>query len=166
MFGIGITRDIRCAKCGYRLSGLPSNICPECGQAFDVRDPTSYVWRVLNGRAYLSGAILGSAVMFSPLVLLPIVRMVVAHCGPLARGTQDRLFTIQVVAYIFLVAIGWLISGSSIRTGRAALRGSGIVTEHRGITRAGYLLALLTFLVPIIVLIGGLAVMVITAICS
>ena len=25
----------RCAKCGYLLYGLPSNICPECGTPFE-----------------------------------------------------------------------------------------------------------------------------------
>ncbi len=27
---------MRCLKCDYNLTGLPSGLCPECGQAFDV----------------------------------------------------------------------------------------------------------------------------------
>ena len=41
------TLDARCLSCGYRLWGLPSNRCPECGRAFDLKDPWT-VW--LPGR--------------------------------------------------------------------------------------------------------------------
>ena len=29
---------LRCAKCGYSLTGLTGSECPECGQDFDVGD--------------------------------------------------------------------------------------------------------------------------------
>ncbi len=37
---IGETAE--CLGCGYRLRGLPANICPECGRGFDPADPTTY----------------------------------------------------------------------------------------------------------------------------
>lgn len=30
---------ILCKQCGYALKGLTSNVCPECGRAFDPDDP-------------------------------------------------------------------------------------------------------------------------------
>ncbi len=31
-----------CLHCGYSLRGLPDNVCPECGRAFDPAEPRSY----------------------------------------------------------------------------------------------------------------------------
>lgn len=31
-----------CIKCGYLLRGLPEHVCPECGQAFNPNDNTTY----------------------------------------------------------------------------------------------------------------------------
>ncbi len=31
-----------CLFCGYALRGLPSGICPECGRAFDPRNPKTF----------------------------------------------------------------------------------------------------------------------------
>lgn len=36
---------IFCRKCGYCLYGLPSNVCPECGQAFDPADSKTFLLR-------------------------------------------------------------------------------------------------------------------------
>lgn len=35
--------DMRCLKCGYDLSQLTEHRCPECGRAFDPKDPTTFV---------------------------------------------------------------------------------------------------------------------------
>ncbi len=32
-----------CLHCGYALRGLPDNVCPECGGAFDPVDPFTYL---------------------------------------------------------------------------------------------------------------------------
>jgi hypothetical protein len=34
--------NARCLKCGYLLRGLSRHECPECGQAFDPADPSTY----------------------------------------------------------------------------------------------------------------------------
>lgn len=31
-----------CRKCGYALRGLTRQVCPECGQAFDLSDPATF----------------------------------------------------------------------------------------------------------------------------
>lgn len=31
-----------CLGCGYLLRGLPEPVCPECGRAFDIEDPSTY----------------------------------------------------------------------------------------------------------------------------
>lgn len=33
---------MRCKHCRYRLDGLADNRCPECGEAFDPDDPTTF----------------------------------------------------------------------------------------------------------------------------
>lgn len=33
---------MRCLSCGYALEGLTEDQCPECGQSFDARDPSTY----------------------------------------------------------------------------------------------------------------------------
>jgi hypothetical protein len=34
----------RCLRCGYLLVGLPESRCPECGQLFDLSDPTTFTF--------------------------------------------------------------------------------------------------------------------------
>lgn len=34
--------DAKCRQCGYRLCGLPRNVCPECGLPFDPDKPITY----------------------------------------------------------------------------------------------------------------------------
>jgi hypothetical protein len=38
-----VRRRIYCKHCGYSLRGIESNECPECGEAFDLDDPASYI---------------------------------------------------------------------------------------------------------------------------
>jgi len=33
---------MRCKHCNYDLTGLADNRCPECGEAFDPDDPTTF----------------------------------------------------------------------------------------------------------------------------
>lgn len=39
---IEVLPDAVCIGCGYRLYGLPTQTCPECGRWFDPRDPTTF----------------------------------------------------------------------------------------------------------------------------
>lgn len=37
-----IPEDAHCLGCSYSLRGLPEHVCPECGRAFDPKDPSTY----------------------------------------------------------------------------------------------------------------------------
>jgi len=37
-----ISPTATCLTCGYALRGLPSHVCPECGQEFNPSDPTTF----------------------------------------------------------------------------------------------------------------------------
>jgi hypothetical protein len=39
----------RCLGCGYILEHLPQPRCPECGRAFDPRDPKTFTYRTSRG---------------------------------------------------------------------------------------------------------------------
>ncbi len=42
--------DAFCSGCGYRLRGLPTAICPECGKAFDPTDASTFRVGVFDQR--------------------------------------------------------------------------------------------------------------------
>lgn len=46
----GLPDTAVCISCGYRLRGLPGNVCPECGRGFDAGDASSYRVPVERGR--------------------------------------------------------------------------------------------------------------------
>jgi hypothetical protein len=54
-----------CRECGYDLRGLPEPRCPECGNTFDPRDPTTF----LEDPKRPSGAWLVVATYVAPLGL-------------------------------------------------------------------------------------------------
>ena len=39
-----------CITCGYQLNGVVGSKCPECGRAFDPRDPDTWIARTTLGR--------------------------------------------------------------------------------------------------------------------
>lgn len=45
-----LPRTATCLHCSYPLRGLPENVCPECGHAFDPTDPTTYLPKPRAGR--------------------------------------------------------------------------------------------------------------------
>ncbi len=57
-----------CLSCGYDLTGLASNVCPECGQEWAVRSGSTGVWRPRK-RTVWSG-ILGFVIAFIAVMFL------------------------------------------------------------------------------------------------
>jgi hypothetical protein len=61
-------RHKRCLGCGYDLRRLPENRCPECGRAFDLADPETYLHHQGDGRKHLAVALLGLFGMTAPIM--------------------------------------------------------------------------------------------------
>lgn len=58
-----MTFPARCLDCGYVLTGLPEQRCPECGRQFDLNDPRTYLNKPLfvRWKFWLPGFILAAA---------------------------------------------------------------------------------------------------------
>lgn len=117
--------DFRCLGCGYLLTGLPENRCPECGRPFDPSDPATYRgrtrcgWPVLIGAAMAMLGVMGacvSAAFVWRALLFPndagLARICVAGCFVLLIGS---------------VGLGWWAGHRS----RKALELSPAATCHR-----------------------------------
>jgi len=70
---------MRCLGCGYDLRGLPENRCPECGRAFDPDDSTTFLCSQVDGRKYLTMALLG---LFGMVVPIPTARLLASVLLP------------------------------------------------------------------------------------
>lgn len=82
-----------CRKCGYNLTGLDSNRCPECGREFkwkEVRLRTARIWsltlrlRHANEDAMLGLKLAGGGLLFYGLALLTqslVVIVIAKICG-------------------------------------------------------------------------------------
>ena len=81
---------MRCISCGYNLQGLTDHRCPECGQAFDPNDVTTFRGNphVIDGKLCLKGSLVAWAVLG------------IAVCGTIAA--RDPMF----LALFCIVAMG------------------------------------------------------------
>lgn len=68
-----------CLDCGYDVRGLPENRCPECGRAFDPDDSTTFLCSQVDGRRYLTWALLG---LFGMVVPIPMARLLASVLLP------------------------------------------------------------------------------------
>ncbi|MCG3131507.1 MAG: hypothetical protein FLDDKLPJ_02300 [Phycisphaerae bacterium] len=72
---VGSHVDRFCLFCGYNLHGLPSDLCPECGRAFDPANPRTFDvrpggrHRAIRRRA--TRAVLATLVLFIAWALFP-----------------------------------------------------------------------------------------------
>jgi hypothetical protein len=67
---------MRCLQCEYDLRGLPAGSCPECGSAFDPRDPSSF-WSANSPGARLAKSIPPLVVITSAMV--PVLHVLAGH---------------------------------------------------------------------------------------
>ncbi|MEW6251852.1 MAG: hypothetical protein AB1716_14495 [Planctomycetota bacterium] len=86
-----------CLGCGYRLRGLTQPRCPECGRAFDPRDPAT--WRRPSRRWEMAEP--PGRLFHIPLAAL---------CGWLliqAGWPGESCFTLSVILVVFALMSGW-----------------------------------------------------------
>ena len=78
-----------CLGCGYRLRGLPSQVCPECGRWFDPNDPSTYgksdAWA---WRRWARPPSLGECIGVALLTLMGVV----GASGPAQWGAHEICF--------------------------------------------------------------------------
>jgi hypothetical protein len=139
------TEDIRCIKCSYQLKGLESNRCPECGQLFDRSNPETYAHYFLDGKNYLRAAFLGPILMISPFIAWGIVAWLADRLDVSLNDQSSIMISAKTITSLVLVAFGWLVSGSSFRSGRQAKKDRKVFIENRKYVSLGVLISLISF---------------------
>jgi hypothetical protein len=113
--------DVCCPTCGYRLTGCPTNRCPECGEAFVFR-----LGRRLGGAAWWWTAVAGVAMATGPVALFAVIRLfkIAELTGPEVRmlmgdhgktvvsyaADLPNTFRFVALATLLGVALVWLIN--------------------------------------------------------
>ncbi|HYF14971.1 MAG TPA: hypothetical protein VD971_07870 [Phycisphaerales bacterium] len=118
-----IDAEARCAACGYFLAGLASpGACPECGRAFDLSEPTTFIRHDVfrRGRYWLPGLIAAALVMafglwigvfgfrswgWSIWLATPMAGAVLAGYGTSVRSWLGWLLLIVFVGVAFLLMV-------------------------------------------------------------
>ena len=95
-----------CLGCGYVLSYIERNRCPECGRAFDPGDPLTYATeKNLHGLKYLAVALAGAGAMVVAIAVTIIRQQVTTALvsgAELLRNIGGVLF---VVAYVVEIGV-------------------------------------------------------------
>ena len=74
-----------CRRCGYDLAGIGSGACPECGQAFDPADPTTFLRHPAQPSTSLRWLVAGLAI---------------TAIGPVSWGVFETGMPAYVIGYL------------------------------------------------------------------
>jgi hypothetical protein len=126
-----LDRDFRCKGCNYRLKGIPSGPCPECGRLFDWNRRTTFraadeqrqAVALLQTQAKRI-AVLAAVVLVGLLPALAMAYGFVAYDGPCCCCTVLAFPVWLVACVVALLACispsGWLGTAGCILVGGAA----------------------------------------------
>jgi hypothetical protein len=99
--------DIYCRQCRYCLRGLDSHgrrACPECGQPFDLNDPTTYL---TLGTMRWSWQSIAAATCLASLVFSPALIIAGGRSLGVDRDSTDHLLVIhELILCVACVALG------------------------------------------------------------
>ena len=101
--------SIHCLDCGYNLTGLVQNRCPECSRRFDLQDSDTFAIDNPRGRPIQSGyAYLGASILGALIILQPFIG---GRVGFRRWGLGAIFFGIVVEVFIASVGLGARSSG-------------------------------------------------------
>lgn len=137
---------LHCARCGYNLTGLPQQRCPECGDAFSRSDPFCHP-QVIAHLARRQKLFLILQIIGGPLLVGLLTTALLAfgsNSGPLVAPLS------QLAAILLCVSLGGFSFITALRIDHLlALRAGGV----RG-SKSRTVIALTLLLIPIHLLLG------------
>lgn len=111
-----LPKDVRCPSCGYDMSGLPSWVCPECGEDQSQHEEASQARVEFVSGPFISRRVAGYA------VALPFVYVTVASVGLMNAGLFVLLIVGAVLGIGVTVGLGEVIAWSAYEHDRDVVR--------------------------------------------
>ncbi len=140
---------IRCLTCGYSLQGDRAGICPECGRAFDPREPAHQAQALGLPRWYHCGA---AVLVGWPLLVLAVLNAAYVMVRPRSAGhapwesgaLEFLLLALGLISPLVLLAIpALLLWGDGHLIWRRTPRGWGWALKYGALAVAAWGLAVM-----------------------